>query len=121
MRHSRPPAYQVDHEEEDDTMEPADNKKDEAADEGGGGPKSLMSIRIAKDVKETVKTQIFSKSPQLMAPLGMGMGPRFHTLRGVRPGGPGPPPPPSGVGVGPPPPLHGRPTILPTPTNTPKM
>ena len=110
MRGMRPPpggGYM--HEEEEDT-EMAEEKKDgdTSGENGASGPKSLMSLRISKEIKETVKTSILSHGPQMMAPLGMGMGPRYHAMRGgIRPppgGPPGGPPPPSEVG----PPPHAQ-------------
>merc|ERR1719270_2053671 len=73
-------------EDKEDDVNMASKSEEESSDSGGGGgPKSLMSIKITKDVKETVKTQILDKAPKLMAPLGMGLGPRFHLRPGVRP------------------------------------
>ena len=84
QRHMRPHFHNAEEEEEDESM--SDEKKEEDA----SGPKPLMSIRTPKDVRENVKTSILAKGPLLNAPLGMGMGPRFH-LRGMRPP-PGAPP-----------------------------
>ena len=93
MRGMRPP-YPTEEEDEEEDTEMSDDKKDDES--NGGGPKSLMSIKTPKHVKEHVKTQILSHGPQIMAPLGMGMGPRYH-LRGMRPPPGMPPmPPPSG-------------------------
>ena len=94
-------------EEEEDT-EMTEEKKDGGGDisgeNGNGGPKSLMSLRLPKEIKENVKTSILSHGSPMMAPLGMGMGPRYHAMRGGMrpPGGPpgGPPTPSEG---GPPP------------------
>ena len=99
MRHPRPPHYQAQEEEEEDESMTEEKKEDS---DGGSGPKSLMSIKTPKEIRESVKNQILAKGPLLHAPLGMGMGPRFH-LRGMRPPPPGapllpqpPPPTPQG-------------------------
>ena len=87
MRGQFHPVLGEEEEEEDDKDEDVNMSKseEENSDSGGSaGPKSLMAIKIKKDVKETVKAEILSKAPRLMAPLGMGLGPRFH-LRGPRP------------------------------------
>ena len=104
MRGMRPPPGaggfmppELEEEEEDTEM----SEKDDGS---GNGPKSLMSIKTPKHIKESVKTQIVSQGPQ-MAPLGMGMGPRYHAMRG----GIRPPP-----GAGPPPPMGGPPPPMPT-------
>jgi len=92
MRPPRPIPYSHREEPEEDPEEDVNMSKSEednsdggASSGGGGGPKSLMSIKIDKDVKVNVKSQILSKAPQLMAPLGMGMGPRFHLRPGAKP------------------------------------
>ena len=87
--------------------EEEDTEMSEKADDGSGnGPKSLMSIKTPKHIKESVKTQIVT--PQIMAPLGMGMGPRYHAMRGgIRP--------PPGAAGGPPPPMPIPPTRPPAP------
>ena len=92
QRHMRPHfAAHVEEEfEEDETMPESEKKDGESSEDSGSGPKPLMSIRTPKDVRETVKTSILAKGPLLNAPLGMGMGPRFH-LHGMRPP-PGAPP-----------------------------
>jgi hypothetical protein len=81
------------HEEEEEEEE--EETTEEAANEDGDkGPKSLMSIKTPKDVRDSVKTQLRGRGSQLMVPLGMGMGPRYHAMRGMRPPGPPGPPPP---------------------------
>lgn len=57
----RPPRHNIPDEEE---PEEEDDKM--SGEESSGGPKSLMSIRIQKDVKETVKAQILSKGEFLL-------------------------------------------------------
>ena len=103
MRGMRPPPGGYMPEEEEDTEMTEEKKDDDISDENGSGPKPLMSIRTPKEIKETVKTSILSHGPQMMAPLGMGMGPRYHAMRGgIRP-------PPGGPPGGPPPPSEGGP------------
>ena len=100
-------------EEEPEEEMNVSKSEEESSDSGAGGPKSLMSIKITKDVKATVQTQILDKAPKLMAPLGMGLGARFHLrppapegapeVAGPRPRHPGPrgirpsAPPPGGL------------------------
>ena len=70
MRSARPQFPQEQYEEEEDEDEEmSEDKKDE---DEGNGPKPLMSIRTPKDIKESVKSQLRGKGPQLMVPLGMG-------------------------------------------------
>lgn len=122
MRPPRHHHYTEEEEEEDESMPATEETGEDGGDAGGtkisffeshpktndsfSGPKSLMSIRVSKDVKQAVKTTILSKGPLLHAPLGMGMGPRFH-LRGMPPRGPPPP--------GAPAPPAAAPAILPSP------
>ena len=95
-----PPELFEEEVEEDTEMS---SEKDDGS---GNGPKSLMSIKTPKHIKESV--QIVSTGPQIMAPLGMGMGPRYHAMRGgIRP-------PPPGA-AGPPPPMPMPPTRPPAP------
>ena len=118
MRPPRPPPGYFHEEEEEEEDESMKDDKDKA--EGSSGPKSLMAIKTPKAVREEVKSNILAKEPAMMAPLGMGMGPRFH-LRGPRPppgaippgavppGGPPRPPPPGAFPPGGPPPhIRGR-------------
>ena len=93
MRPPRPirgqfhPHHELEEEEPEEEMNMS-KSEEESSDSGAGGPKSLMSIKITKDVKATVQTQILDKAPKLMAPLGMGLGPRFHMRPGGRPPAP---------------------------------
>ncbi len=100
MRGMRPPHYHHHHEQE---QEEEEEEEATVEDDGGGeagGPKPLMSIRTPKDVKENVQATIFrgrgGQSAPHAAPLGMGMGPRYH---GVMRGGMRPPPPPDAAEV----------------------
>ena len=50
-----------------------DDKKDGDSSVGYADPKSLISIKTLKNIKETVKSQILSDGPQIKAPQGMDM------------------------------------------------
>lgn len=56
----------------------AEGNPDDAGGDDGSKPKPLMSIKMSAGVKAEFEAKVRSSESGRIAPLGMGMGPKFH-------------------------------------------